>query len=121
MSLRALLQSAVHTAIEAIGDLSTLITYIDKSDEVYDPATGVLTANDVTYENVLSAVVSFQDDEVDGAIVEKTDRKVIFSSLDLTITPRNQDIIMIDGIEWNIRRILSPVSNVMHVLHIRET
>lgn len=120
MGLFETVQAGVATAFNAIGNLITVVTYIRKNAETYDPVTGVLTASDTTFTIPKAAIVQFDDKEIDGDIVKTNDCIVLFAGNILTFVPAITDIMTFDGKTWNVKRNLPAPKGLLNKVHVRE-
>lgn len=108
MSLRAVIASAVSSAIAATGDIAETITYVAKSASVYDATTGVLTKADTNY--TIKAIIgpfgpaglgdkTAIEDEHTGAL------SALFASYSLSIIPDSSDVVIRGGVTYKILQI----------------
>ena len=110
MSLRAMIASAVSSAIVATGDIAEAITYTSKSPSVYIPSTGQVTANpDVNYS--LRAIVApfGAASLMDGTEIKPEHTgalSVLFASADLAATPDSSDTITRGGKVYKVTQVV---------------
>jgi len=83
------------------------ITHYDTSD-TYDSATGVAESIPST-QSGYGAIFDYKNSEMDGTLIEKGDKKLLLSAVDIT-APQLTDIVTIAGIDYTIVSIntLSP-------------
>jgi hypothetical protein len=109
MSLRAMIASAVSSAIVATGDIAETITYTAKSTASYNATTGALSKTDTDY--TLQAIVApFGNtaslDSKTNVEPEHTGAlSVLFASDDLAVTPDSSDTITRGGLVYKISQI----------------
>jgi hypothetical protein len=108
MSLRAMIASAVSSAIVATGDIAETITYTAKSTASYDAATGVLSKTDTDY--TLQAIIApFGAAGLDGKTNVEPEHtgalSVLFASDDLAVTPDSSDTITRGGLVYKISQV----------------
>ena len=93
----------------------------------YDPAggsfaTGTPTTSPATWSAV-GAVLGFDQRLVDGARVQRDDRRVLLSAQGLGAEPRPGDLLVLSGRSWSILAaspLMPAESEVLYELHIRE-
>lgn len=102
------------------------ITYRIRAEETYDTATGQITPGaDTDYTlNALIYTFSFtataaSDRERDDKEVLNIDRKCLFAALDLPVTPRIGDYIIIAGETWRVIGLNKDPGILHQNLHIR--
>lgn len=123
MSLVSVVQSAANSAISAIGDLATTMTYtsVDVSGGTYNPVTDSYSGSSPTVlTNVPCVLAKFRTMELDGSIIELTDLKcVVVSSKLPSVTPKNADTITSGGDTYEVVRFLSVPGDAVYLLHVR--
>lgn len=121
MSLKAAVIAAAKSAMTAIDDLATTITYTSVNpNKTYNPITDTTTGADTEVTSVPCALTQFKSDELDASILVITDRKLIIVSTDLSVSPKTNDFILTSGGDkYEVVRDISPPENVVYILHIR--
>ena len=108
MGLRAVVSSAVASAIAATGDIAETLTYTAKSAAVYNTTTGVLVKTDTTY-SFRAIVAPFGAAHLGNPTMIEPEHtgalSVLFASADLTATPDSSDTITRDSIVYKIKQI----------------
>jgi len=120
VSLRATVRAGVKTAMKSVGDLKSTFTLLHRVMGVYDPITDTTTAT-TTSTTVEGLLVGFEQREIDGENVKTDDQRALIDA-DLLpgIFPEKNDKITIDGVTWNVQRILSPPTYPLWILQIRK-
>ena len=121
------LESAVKMAFKAIDDVAKTITYksADTATPVYDPATGAYTlpTTDISVAEVV--VTKYNEELIDNEFVQPQDQKVLIQQELLQnggtpITPKVNDVITIDGEDWNIVRFEQDPADVIWKIQVRK-
>jgi hypothetical protein len=90
---------------EALDDIPVDVTYIVKA-QAYDPSTGSVTPAETEY--AISAVkTKFEDFQINNVSVFDTDQRLLIAAKDLSPTPRQNDLVEIDGVKWRVEAVRS--------------
>ncbi len=120
MGLRDTLNNVVKSAMAAIDDIPELCTYVNTTATTYTAASGTITKTSTTYPNVKLVFLEYTNREVDGQAIRPQDQRVIFSTLDLPITPTTSDTITRpDGSTWIVISIRSDLNTAYWELQVR--
>lgn len=98
---------------------SVLIT--NKVKGVYDPATGTVPQT-ITTQNGIAAIFDRGSKEIDGTIIEKGDKKMLLSAVDIT-KPQINDTVLVGSVSYTIKEPLIEINPagtvVMYKLNLR--
>jgi hypothetical protein len=120
MALSNTITAAVKTAMNAIGDLKTPITYTRVEPGNYDPATD--TTLDVTQAYPIEApIVGLTEDEMAWIATDKKGAKLLIAAADLPVVPLITDYVLIDGARWEVVKIKRVPGNSLWILVIQGT
>lgn len=124
MGFKSLIEKQVRGAMRILGTdadgLAREQTYVSVGEATYDPTTRRTSAREIEYEGVPMALVRFSIDDMDEEVRPKTDRVALIASLDLEVTPSENDKIKThDDIEYTVKRIMSDPADALYKLHIR--
>lgn len=118
MGLKETIQRAAQTAIEATGNIPVASTYISKGVPSYDAETGeVIEVVNTQTVNVI--VETYKSKEVDGVNIKDKDRKLLIAKLDLTVTPAEDDSVVMNGNKWNIITFEIDPAEALWVIQVR--
>lgn len=87
------------TALHLLSEYGQSATFRRVTEGAYDPNTGTTAAASTDDETVLAALIRYKDHLVDGANIQRGDRKAVIAALDsngdaLGKTPQVQDQII---------------------------
>lgn len=118
---RDLVAKMAQAGIAAAGDLKERGTYTAKTGTpVYDAALDEMVGVVTTLNSVPMVLSSFKINEADSTVVITTDQKCTIAALDLPgVAPAENDKISVIGRTWNVKRVMSPPSGPIWVLHLR--
>lgn len=68
----------------------------------YDPTTGQFTTASPVISNIKAVFTHFEEKEIDGTNVLRTDEKVLFAAASLSAKPASTDKIKDNGTEYNV-------------------
>ncbi len=123
MSLKALVNDLVGEAFNTLDDLASVVTIVQRTGGVYDPATGASTEATTQILNIKVVLVKFKEEERDDEVVTLTDMKCLVPASPLPtgfLFTTNDEII--DGTTtWDIIRYLGVPGESLHILHVRST
>jgi len=114
------LQDCSATLIDDIGKTVTLRKEGNDADN-YDPATGVMT-NSTTDYSTKAMLLNYRDNQFDGEIIRRGDRKAVLKAKGLAVVPEPQDLIVIGSSEWrivNVRQIEESDTDVVYICQLR--
>ncbi len=85
------------TALKQINDKGRSVTVrYPSSDDAYDPATDTFTSGDPVNVAAKGVFTSFQNKDIDGELIKRTDKRVLIAGTALDDVPNN-DAKIIDG------------------------
>ncbi|WNL50646.1 head-tail attachment [Ruegeria phage RpAliso] len=121
---KSLIQRQVQGAMRILGTdddgLAPTVTYVAVAEGAYDYEERKVINTETAYEGVPAAMVRFQIDDMDEKVKPQTDRRALIASLDLPVTPSEQDhLLASDGTKWTVMRILSDPADALIILHTR--
>ena len=126
MGFKSLLATQVKNAMNILGTdsdgLAIPQTYIstDAGGSVYNTATREVVPSETRHAGVPMALVRFKIDDMDAEVKPQTDRRALIASLDLPVTPTEQDRVELDdGTTWTVMRLLSDPSSALYIVHLR--
>lgn len=131
MGLQAAIQAATQAAFNPINDLLTAATYVVTSDQDdnYDPESGEVSDNTDSYSiNVLLTDIQASEFETakemkltkDPNLLLNNTKKVMIPTLDLTPTPKVEDQITIEDVNWEVFRVAQDPAGALWELYIRK-
>jgi len=121
MSYADLIRKSVSSAIAAVGDLATTVDYYSVDDDpVYNVSTDTMTIVS-TLISVRAVLVRYSRWEIQNQVARSTDQKALISALDLGVTPRDNDYVMINSRRWNVIRIQTVPGDGLYMLQLRES
>lgn len=125
MGFKSLIEKQVQGAMRILGTdedgLAREQVYVSCSEGVYDPSTRSVTSVETEYEGVPMALVRFKIDDMDDEVRPQTDRVSLVASLDLPVTPDENDKIKLhNGEIYTVKRIMSDPADALVKLHIRK-
>jgi hypothetical protein len=116
--IRQLVQKAINTDI---GDLKATLTYVQVTVGNYNPTTDVVATTLVTHTLVKCALVKLSEADLDWFPANARGQKCLIPYLNLTITPKEDDYVEIDGERWDIHKIKPLPGTPVHILYLRAT
>ena len=119
MGLKETLQAVAQTAIKATGTLRESVTYKTKTDDPsYVLATGVVSENETSY-----TVNAILDQNISGDIpnvsIDSNEKLAYIAAGDLTPTPKLDDRITIDSVDWKVVDVKTDPAEAMWILKIQ--
>lgn len=127
MGFKSLLEQQVQGAMAILGQVDGLapeISYVEKGARAYNATTRTYTSVDTTHTGVPAVMSKFKVDEQDEKVVSSTDFKCIVAALDLSVTPKSQDqIVVASGIAagtYNVERLMGVPGDSLYILHVRK-
>lgn len=124
MGFKSLISKQVQGAMKILGTdadgLASKQTYISVSNGVYDAETRTVSTTKDSYTGIPMALVRFQINDMDEEVRPQTDRVALIASLDLPVTPDENDKIQTsNGDVYTVMRLLSDPADAMYKVHIR--
>lgn len=89
----------------ALDDIPVSITYIVKSQS-YDTATGVVATTETEY-SVDAVRYKFDSSQVNNISVFDNDQRLLIAGKDLSPTPQQNDIVILDSVRWEVVNVKS--------------
>lgn len=111
MSLVSTILSGVAKAQKGLQDLVILLPIISKSEAAYDKATSTVVVTDII-KNVDAVPIDWDDIEIDGTIIMRSDIKMVVFSKDVPIDLT--DLVSYNGGKYKIMSI-KPIRVGTHV------
>ncbi len=133
MGLKRDIAGLVSLAIGLTGDLSPVIVYRRHTGTTYDVKLGKPVDNFTDYgaspgSALKGTLARFSESERDSEVNVLTDQKILIAFADLErlgfpagAEPSHNDDIIINGVKWDVRRVLGVPGNSLYILHIRKT
>jgi len=120
MGIGATVQSAVQSAFTVMDDMLTTVTYRAKSSgsATYNTTTGAVSESYTDY-SVDGLLVRYQSQEVDNVAIQPTDQKLLVPALDLTPTPKLNDIVVISSVSWQVINFSKDPAGAMYIIQLR--
>lgn len=119
MGLNATLKAAAKTAMRATGDLAVKVTYKKRVAGAYDPILDVKADTFTDYANVSALLCRFNEDDADWYPANATSQKILIAYNDLPIIADDADLVVIDGVTWNIHKRRGVPGDSLHILFVR--
>lgn len=121
MALSDTFKNAVNAALAAAGDTVSTITYRRTTIGVYDPDTDTVgvTNSDTTITDAF--VYRLDDRELDYFPADIEMQKVIIHADRLSFTPESSDYVIINSVEWEVKRIKEYPGAPMYMLYIQKS
>jgi hypothetical protein len=116
--IRQLVQKAINTDI---GDLKSSVTYVQVTPGNYNPTTDTVSTTETTHSAVQCALVKLSEQDLDWFPANARGQKCLIPYLNLTITPKEDDYLTIDGERWDVYKIKPLPGTPVHVLFLRAT
>jgi hypothetical protein len=121
MGLKSTIQQTVLGAMNALDDIPTEVVYHSTGAITYDPATRTPSetgGSDYTIEKAI--LVGYKSSEIDGVKILKTDQQLLIPGLSLTVTPKENDYVTVDGIKWDIEDFSIDPADAMWIFQVRK-
>lgn len=118
MGLRETLQQGALRAIQATGNLAVDLTYVHVAPGNYNPATG-LTADVTTSYPLKLPLLRLLENELGWFPVPDKTRRVIVPWLMLPIEVGNNDYVLIDGGQWEVKKIRGVPGDAIRILYLQ--
>lgn len=120
MSLKSTFKRAMRTAIKAADDTAVEITYKRITLGAYDPSTDQQTRTEstVTWTTFLYGL---SDSEVDWFPADVHMQKAIMEHDILGFKPLEEDVVQVDGEDWEIMRVKSFPAQIGYIVFLRRT
>ncbi len=104
MGMKEAFQAAAIAAFNAAGNVKTSVTYHSLGTlGTYDPATGTSAETGGSDLSVSVLLTDFEAEEIDGKVILKTDQNLLIPVLSLSVTPKKDDTVVIDSVEWQVQ------------------
>lgn len=118
---KALTAKLAQTAIGIVGDLSVDVTYSHITGmPSYDPLTNVMTKT-VTTETFKGVLTTKSVNEYDYSKVEDSHLKIIVAANLITFVPASEDTCVINGVNYEVKRIKSVPGDAIYLVYIQAT
>ena len=119
MGLSDIVRSAVDIAFTVTEDLQETVVYHKNSTPVFDAAADTMTFTtvDTTFKALFSR---FTAAEAKDGVNTLTDAILTFPAASLTYIPIKDDTITVKGLLWSVCKIMTPPSDPIWKIHIRE-
>lgn len=133
MGLKRDIAGLVSLAIGLTGDLSPGVVYRRHTGTSYDIKLGRPVDTFTDYgaapgPSLKGTLARFSESERDSEVNVLTDQKILIAFADLErlgfpagAEPSQNDDIIINGVKWDVRRVLGVPGNSLYILHIRKT
>lgn len=123
MGFKSLLDTQVQNLMQTLGQTDGLApehTYIQVGAGTYDPATATRTPTTTSHTGIPMVLSRFDSKEIDGEQIQVTDQKAIIASLDLPVTPSNEDRVELStGETYEVVRNMGVPGSSVYILHLR--
>lgn len=122
MGIKELAQRAAARAIDATGNLASTVVYKSYQSVTTNVSTGIASTVYTSY-NVKAVEVDFETRQVDGQVVQPTDKKFLIATNHLpdSLTPTKNDVIVQGGFSWNIQRYPKDPAGALYQFHVRKS
>lgn len=120
MGLRELAQTIAKTGFTAAGNIPRPCLYRSKTaaSPSYNSATGAVTDLYTDY-SVSMIFGKFKTTEIDGQAIRLSDTKAMIPSIDLAVSPKENDIVIRDGIVLEVIKIKVDPAEALWVFQLR--
>lgn len=124
MGFKSLIEQQVQGAMRILGTdedgLARARTFVSVGQDAYDPATRSVTATETEHTGIPMTLVRFKINDMDDEVRPTTDRVALIASLDMPVTPDENDKIKdTDDVVYTVKRIMSDPADALYKLHIR--
>lgn len=120
MPSAAQIKKLVQTAIAKTGDLAESITYVSVSPGSYNPTTDTMGGTDTSYAGVPCILTNLNETESDWFLPDQVTQKLIVAALDLPVTPKRADYVLIGGARWEVKRVKGVPGKSVWLIYIQE-
>ena len=125
MGFKSLLDKQVQGVMKTLGQTDGLApahTYVEVGANTYDVATRTNTGTETVYADVPMVLSKFDVEEIDNNLVVTTDLKILIASLDLSVTPKEDDhVLLTTGEKYMIKSVKSVPGNSLWIIQARKT
>lgn len=120
MGIGTTVQTAVQAAFDVLDDMLTVVTYRAKSSgsATYNTTTGAVSESYTDY-SVSGLLVRYQAKEIDNLAIQPTDQKLLIPVLDLSPTPKLNDVVVISSVSWQVVNFGKDPASAMWVIQLR--
>lgn len=119
MALKETFQKAARAGMKASGNVSIPIIYRSiSSDPTYDPATGTVTEHEIAYKVDMLFDENLNQD-LKNVAIDINEKLGYIAVLDLSITPKTDDRIEIDYIEWSVTEVHTDPADALWIIKIK--
>lgn len=119
MGLRETMQQAAVTAFNIAGNIKESVSYRSKtSNPTYNPTTGAVSDPYTDY-TVSMIFTKTKKEEIDNQAIMSNDEWALIPQLNLTPTPKENDLIIRNSISYNIVKIGTDPAGALWKLLIR--
>jgi hypothetical protein len=105
MGLLETINSAVAVAFNAVDNLQKPIVYISKPTSTYSPTSGAVTNPNQVSVDSKAIIGEVKSNEINGISVLANDQWAIVHSGNLSVTPKESDEVVFDGVTYRVTAI----------------
>lgn len=117
---KAKINKIVQKAISTLGDLPLSITYVSCVTGAYDPDTNIRSVTETEYANIPAVQTGLSKSEADWFPAERNTQKLLIASLDLPVAPSTEDHVLIDAVQWSVKRVKNVPGQSLRIIYIQE-
>jgi len=118
--LQQAFKKAAQTAFNAVGTVKNTVTYRSKTNKnpTYTPGTNAVSDAYTDYE-IDIVREDYRSREIDNRLVLVTDIKAIIPVDNMTVTPKINDVIVIDEVTWEVVDIHKDPADALYTFQLR--
>lgn len=120
MPSAAQIKKQVQQAIAKTGDVAERVSYVSVVPGSYNPTTDSSNGVATTYLNVPCILANLNETESDWFLPDAVTQKMIVAALDLPVTPKCADYVMISGSRWEVKRFKTVPGKSVWLLYLQE-
>lgn len=120
MGLRETFQKAAQTAMNVAGNVAIPVIYREMTNDAgYDPSTGIVTEYEVAYKVNMLFDLNLSDD-IKNVAIDQNEKIGYIAVSDLEPTPKVDDRIEIDYIDWTVTEVMTDPADALWILKIKK-
>lgn len=95
------------TAQEMIAEFGRSVVLRRNNEGVYNPLTDTVTGSNATDITISAVFTDFKEKDIDGTLILRGDKQVLFAAVSLVPAPENNDILIDGADEYRIIELMA--------------
>jgi hypothetical protein len=121
MGLKETFQNAAEVIVNGFGNVANSLSYHSLGTFSYAPTTGALTESGDSDVTITAIYDEIKSEEIQDRNIKMTDRKLLVANNDISVTPKVNDYVTIDGVQYNVVDFISDPAEALYEIYVRRT